>query len=126
MAAWCHRVDGERLFRVDRISAVRGTGETFEPRGLAGAGRPLYTPGEADVRVRLRLGPGARWVAEYHETEDERERDGALEVTIPTKDLAWVAKLVLRLSGQGEVLEPPELLEMVTRLAEQTRGLYRR
>lgn len=125
VAAWCHRVKGERLFRVDRIHEVRPTGERFEPRGLAGVGRPLYSPSEEDIRVRLRLGPGARWVAEYHETEEEREADGALEVTLPTTDLAWVAKLVLRLGGEAEVLEPSELRELARRLAGETLALYR-
>ncbi len=126
VAAWCHRVGAERLFRVDRIRAVRPTGEAFEPRGLAGAGRPLYTRSKQDLRVRLRLGPGARWVAEYHETESEREVNGFLEVTIPTRDLAWAAKLALRLGGHAEVLEPDELREMVARLAAETRALYPR
>ena len=35
LAAWCHRADGERLFRVDRVRAVRPTGEHFEPRVAA-------------------------------------------------------------------------------------------
>lgn len=123
-AAWCHRAGAERLFRVDRIRAVRPTGERFEPRGLAGPGRRLYTPSREDIRVRLRLAPGARWVAEYHEVEDEREADGALQVTLPTRDLAWVAKLVLRLAGQAEVLDPPELREAVRRMAEETLARY--
>src|SRR6266496_2345791 len=61
--------DAERLFRVDRIRSARPTGEHFEPRGLHGAGRPLYTRSERDRPVRLRLGPAARWVVEYYETE---------------------------------------------------------
>jgi hypothetical protein len=48
-----------------------------------------------------------------------------VEVTLPTKDLAWVAKLVLRLRGQAEVIEPPELAETARGLAEETLALYR-
>ena len=58
-------------------------------------------PGAEDRAVRLRLGPGARWVAEYYRVDRAVERDGALEVTLPTKDLAWVAKLILRLGGEA-------------------------
>ncbi|MEI8001009.1 MAG: WYL domain-containing protein, partial [Actinomycetes bacterium] len=31
-SAWCHRADAERLFRVDRVRAVRPTGTPFAPR----------------------------------------------------------------------------------------------
>jgi len=122
--AWDHLREEERLFRIDRIREARRTGEGFEPRGLPGPGRPLYTPTDRDVAVRLRLGPRARWVAEYYEVEDERERDGDLEVTLPTPDLAWVAKLVLRVGSEVEVLDPPELRDMAAGMAEETLALY--
>jgi proteasome accessory factor C len=125
VVAWDGRSDAERLFRVDRIRAARATGETFESRGLLGQGRELYTPSGEDIRVRLRVRPGARWIAEYYAVEEARERNGALEVTLPTKDLAWMAKLVLRLGGQAEILDPPELRELVRRTAQETLGHYR-
>jgi proteasome accessory factor C len=127
VVAWDLRADAERLFRADRIRAVRETGETFEPRGLLGAGRPLYTRSEHDIPVRLALEPAARWVTEYYETERAVAReDGTLEATLPTKDLPWVAKLMLRLGGQARVLDPPELAEMVREMARDTLGRYRR
>jgi len=125
VVAWCHLVDDERLFRVDRIRDARPTGEAFEPRGLLGQGRPLYTVTERDREVRLRLGPRARWVAEYYAVEEEAQVDGALEVTLPTKDLSWVAKLLLRVGADVEVLDPPELREIARRTAEGTLARYR-
>jgi proteasome accessory factor C len=124
VVAWDTRSDAERLFRVDRIRAARPTGETFEPRGLLGQGRELYTPSGEDIRVRLRVGPGARWIAEYYAVEEASERNGSLEVTLPTKDLAWMAKLVLRLGGQAEIVEPDELRDLVRRTAGETLALY--
>jgi len=127
VAAWDHRSDEERLFRADRIRSLERTGASFEPRGLAGAGRPLYTPTGRDVPVRLLLHPSARWVAEYYEVDETLERDsGALEVVLPASRLEWVARLVLRLSGQAEVLEPPELADLVVRLVKRTREGYER
>ena len=125
VVAWDHVADAERMFRVDRMRGIRPTGERFEPRDLVGQGRPMYSPGAADIRVRLRLGPGARWVAEYYEVEEEREADGLLEIVLPTKDLSWVAKLLLRLGGEAEVLDPPELVEAAGRALEATLGRYR-
>jgi proteasome accessory factor C len=126
VAAWDHQSEAERLFRVDRIRSVIGTGERFEPRGLMGQGRPLYTRSEQDRPVRLVLGPAARWVAEYYEIEGKRQlEDGALEVVLPAKELAWVAKLILRLGGEARVLDPPELTDLVRRTATETLALYR-
>jgi proteasome accessory factor C len=125
VVAWDHDADDERLFRVDRIREVRPTGESFEPRGLVGRGRDLYTTGEQDIRVRLRLAPRARWVAEYYVVDEAAESNGTVEVTLPTKDLAWVAKLVLRLGGEVDVVEPPELAALSRRLADEALALYR-
>lgn len=125
VAAWDHRSDEERLFRADRIRSVEATGDRFDPRGLEGAGRPLYTPDEADVEVRLRLSPEARWVAEYYETAEEVELDGgSLEVVLPAGRLQWLERLLLRLGDQAEVLEPPGLKGRVRELAGRTRKRY--
>ncbi|HEX8100655.1 MAG TPA: WYL domain-containing protein [Actinomycetota bacterium] len=127
VVAWDHLANDERLFRADRIRSAKAMGETFEPRGLLGAGRPLYTRTEHDIPVRLRLRPAARWVAEYYETENVKNaEDGSVEATLPTKDLAWVTKLILRLGGSATVIEPPELAEMVRDAAAQTLEVYER
>jgi proteasome accessory factor C len=127
VVAWDHLADAERLFRVDRIRSVAATGEAFEPRGLIGAGRPLYTRSDQDIAVRLLLGPSARWVAEYYETERAVAlEDGWMEATLPVKDLPWVAKLVLRLGGSARVIEPRQLADMVGETARETLALYRR
>ena len=125
VAAWDVTIDEERLFRVDRIRQVAATGERFEPRGLEGAGRSLYTPTEDDVPVRLRLAPAARWIAEYYATTDEHEgSDGSLDITMPARSLGWVARLLLRVGNDAAVLEPPELTAQVTTLAKATLDRY--
>jgi proteasome accessory factor C len=64
---------------------------------------------------------------EYYETERTQAlEEGWTEVTLPTKDLPWVAKLVLRLGGEARVIEPEELADMVHEAARQTLSLYRR
>jgi proteasome accessory factor C len=127
VVAWDHRSEGERTFRVDRIRSAEETGNRFDPRGLTGAGRPLYSRSDRDVLVRLLLAPAARWVAEYYVTESVRERpDRRLEVTFPARDLEWVVKLVLRLGGEAEVLEPEALGRMVRQAAGDALRRYRR
>jgi proteasome accessory factor C len=125
VVAWDHRSGEERLFRADRIRSVEPTGERFEPRGLEGAGRPLYTPSERDVDVRLRLGPAARWVAEYYATREVRELDdGRLEVSLPAARLEWIARVLLRLGDDVEIVDPEVLKDRVRDLAHRTRKRY--
>ena len=127
VAAWDVTNDGERLFRADRIRSAERAGVTFTPRGLAGAGRALYTPTDEDLAVRLRLRPEARWVAEYYAVSSASEQpDGSLDVDLPSKHLGWVAGLLLRLGNDAEVLDPPGLREHVRGLAERSLAWYRR
>ena len=125
VAAWDVGADAERLFRADRIHALEPAGGTFVPRGLEGAGRPLYTPSDRDIEVRLRLGPEARWVAEYYETVRQAEAgEGLLEVTLPAARMEWLERLLLRLGSSVEVLEPSGLKDRVRELARLTRERY--
>lgn len=125
VVAWDVDADGERLFRVDRVAGVEATGERFEPRGLAGAGRPLFTPSPGDIAVRLRLSPSARWVAEYYACTDARDLDdGGIEVTLPTRQLSWVARLLLRLGPDAAVLDPPALRDEIAALARSALARY--
>jgi proteasome accessory factor C len=125
VVAWDQRSGEERLFRADRIRSAETTGERFEPRGLEGPGRPLYTPSERDVDVRLRLGPDARWVAEYYATREVRElEDGRLEVSLPAARMEWIARVLLRLGDDAEVVEPGVLKDGVRDLAHRTRKRY--
>jgi proteasome accessory factor C len=127
VVAWDPVAEGERMFRADRIRTARGTGERFQRRGLAGAGRPLYSRSDEDIRVRLLLGPRARWVAEYYETESSTERKGGqLEVVIPTKRIPWLARLVLSLGEDAIVLGPPELEEAMREVARKALSVYER
>src|SRR5438093_8307866 len=65
VVAWDLAADDERMFRADRVAAVEPTAERFDPPGLEGAGRQLYTPRDHDLAVRLPLPPAAWWVAQY-------------------------------------------------------------
>jgi proteasome accessory factor C len=126
VAAWDVDADGERLLRADRMRRVEPTGESFEARGLQGAGRPLYSPGPDDVPARLLLQPSARWIAEYYVTTDPVERaDGSLEITLPVSDLEVIARLLLRVGDDASVLDPPALDVLTTDLASRSLAHYR-
>ena len=119
LAAYCHRAEDERLFRVDRIRAVRRTGEHFEPRpraAVAGRGSAdaddvgalVYHAGPDDERVTLRLAPEVAWVLDSLPYEARRtERGGRERVVVPVSGEAFLERLLLRLGPAAEVVDPP-------------------
>ena len=109
--AWCHLVDADRLFRVDRIQGVRPTGERFEPRrdDADAVVDTVYHPSPDDPRVTIELSPDAGWVVESYPCEEVEERpDGSWRVVLAVSERAWLERLLLRLGRDGRVLAPPE------------------
>jgi proteasome accessory factor C len=108
--AYCHLRRESRMFRLDRIRAVRDTGERFEPsEDQDPARRDVYRPNPDDERVTLVLPPEAAWVAETTPVESIRELPGGgLEVTLPVGSTTWLARLLLQIGAGGRVAEPAE------------------
>ncbi|MFM8303928.1 MAG: helix-turn-helix transcriptional regulator, partial [Actinomycetota bacterium] len=115
--AWCHRAKDARLFRVDRIQAVRPTGATFTPRAASiPTGRDdgeltdlVYHPRADDRRVTLRLAPAQAWVADELPLDARRDgTDGSVQVTLAVSQDAFLERLLLRLGPDAEILEPPD------------------
>jgi len=85
----------------------------------------LYTPGARDVRIRVRLRPEARWVAEYYvATDPVEEDDGDLVVTLPTGQVTWAARLLLRLGSDADVVDPQTVRDEVRAQARATLARY--
>jgi proteasome accessory factor C len=127
LAAWCHRAAGERMFRIDRVRAVRPTGEHFDPvpRSLDTSDL-VYRPRPDDLRVTLRLAPSAHWVVESfpHEKASER-RDGSWVVVLPISELAWLERLLLSLGPDAVVEGPPEATSVGADAAQRILARYR-
>ena len=105
VSGWCHRVDDERLFRVDRIAAATLLESTFEAPTKAPE-LSAYRPDAGDPRVTLELDHSARWVAEQYPTEKVTELDGGrLRVTLVASQPAWLERLLLRLGPRSTVVE---------------------
>ncbi len=128
LEGWCHRAEGVRLFRLDRIVGLSVLDEAASPPADA---RPrdlsagLFQPGEDALVAILDLAVSARWVAEYHPVESQTETgDGGLRVRMRVGDPAWLESLVLRASGGVRVVEPAELAERVTATARAALDAY--
>lgn len=124
--AYCHLAGGDRLFRVDRIAALRCSGEVFkradDRRSPGGA---VYHPSPEDRRVELVLPPDARWVVETYPTESvETEPDGRLRVVMAASSPAWLERLLLRLGPTAVLAAPADLPEMRAAAARRVLARY--
>ena len=101
----------------------RGSG--FEPRGLRGAGRPLYTP-ERPRRRGARAAASRRPLGRRVLRRDRCRRgsDGSVDVTLPTGTMGWIARLFLRLGRDADVLEPAGLRDEIAAQARATLAIY--
>ena len=135
LAAWCHRANAERLFRVDRVRAVRATGDHFELPELSGsesgeravdAAELVYRPRPEDLRVSLRLAPSADWVVEsYPHEAAEVLPDGSRRVVLAVSEPAWLERLLLALGPDAVVEGPPEAFRVAPDAAARILGRYR-
>jgi proteasome accessory factor C len=128
LEGWCRRVEGVRLFRLDRVNAVTTLDVAAEPpsdavgRDLSGG---LFEPSPEHTRVVLRLSAAVRWVADYYPVEDTTELpDGGVEVALRAADLAWVRRLLLRLGPDAQAVEPTSLAGDVATAAEAALSAY--
>ena len=132
LAAWCHRAQGDRLFRVDRVRALRPTGQRVETHGRDPEQGPsdddgelVYRPAPDDLRVRLRLEPEAAWVAESIPVEERIERArGRVDVVLAVSGRAFLERLLLSLGPAAEVLGPAEAKEIRATAARRVLARY--
>jgi len=127
-AGYCHQAQDERLFRVDRIRAVRPTGEHFDP--TAGEepdfGETVYHPRRDDPRVTLELDAAATWVVESYPSEEVEERpDGSWRVVLAVSERAWLERLLLELGPAARVVAPAEVRTVGAEAADRLLTRYR-
>jgi proteasome accessory factor C len=84
LEGWCRRAEGVRVFRLDRVLAVKVLAVAAEvPREAepVDVDSGLFRPSPSDLRVVIELSPYGRWVAEYYPCEEVTELgEGRLRV----------------------------------------------
>ncbi len=127
--AWCHVSEGQRLFRLDRVSGAAVLDSPAQehpdvaPRDL---GEGLFQPSPEDTLATLLLEPEARWVAEYYPVEAEEEAgEGRLRVRLRVATPEWLVRLMLRLGAAARVEEPAGLADQVAAAARDALANYR-
>lgn len=141
---WYVRADdarsGElRTFRIDRIEHVEPTGRLVDPPSDdLGDHQPFFTDA-AVPRARLLVGPDAQWIIDRYPIDNTepvvapkgssallrtRAKAGWLEVTLPVASERWLARLLIRLGPNAELIEPDELRPAATSLAQRMLARY--
>ncbi len=128
LEGWCRRAEGVRVFRLDRVLAVKVLAVAAEvPREAepVDVDSGLFRPSPSDLRVVIELSPYGRWVAEYYPCEEVTELgEGRLRVILRTPDSEWVRRLALRLGEDGRVVGPAEVVADVRREAAAALARY--
>jgi proteasome accessory factor C len=118
LEAWCHRAEGVRLFRVDRIESA----DVLDVDGTPPAGATsrdvasdLFRPSPDDLVVTIDLAPQAAWVVDYYPVEsvqaapEDAWEEATQRIRLRTADTHWVRRLLLRLGAGARVVDPPQL-----------------
>ncbi|HEY6597504.1 MAG TPA: YafY family protein [Asanoa sp.] len=125
--AWCRRAEAVRLFRADRIDALRELDEPAAPPPqvrLHDLRAGVFLPGPDLPLATLRVGRGARWITEYYPCESVRRDGDEWLVSLRVSDLAWARRFVLGLGPDATVVAPPELVEDVRAAASAALEAY--
>ncbi len=128
LEAWCRRAEDVRLFRLDRVVDAKlldipaVVPEDARQRDFD---EGVFQPSPDDLLVTVDLSPAGHWVAEYYPCEsiEDLEND-VLRITLRTADTRWVERLLLRLGGSGQVVEPADLAERVRNKAMAALAVY--
>lgn len=116
LEGWCHRAEGVRVFRLDRVEALTVLDEDgTPPEGVSPRepGESIFSPTDDDLVVTLRLDRGARWISDYYPVESVTDEGSTRTVTLRTADTAWLERLVLRMGGHAVVVSPQDLSERI-------------
>ena len=125
VSAFCHRADAERMFRVDRIRALRATGDHFEASAGDDEIADVFHPHDDDPRVTIELAPSAAWVAEAYPAESTTTRaDGTIEVVLAVSEPAWLERLLIRLGPEARVTGPESALRAGADAARRVLARY--
>ena len=132
LEGWCHRSEGVRMFRADRIESaeVLDADGTPPPQAVSrDVDSDLFSPSPDDVVVTLDLARQARWVVEYFPVESVAPAPGdwpaaELRVRLRAADTRWVRRLLLRLGDGARVVDPAGLAEQVKAEAERALVAY--
>jgi len=127
---FCHVHKEARTFRVDRILEIALTDKAFNQLEDFDLQTYMKSEFQTQPQVNARLRFEAEFASlvsgnySYWESV-ETKQDGSVEVTFSAPTLEWAASTALAYGPAVEVLEPPELRNMVAEWIEATAQKYK-
>lgn len=112
LVGWCHRVNDERIFRVDRMRRVVQLGDAAQvPDDFdLSQYQSVYFESDEAVTVTLDIAPRANWVCDYYPLlSQEVLEDGWIRIRLKAGGMAWLERLLLRLGPEARIVEPESL-----------------
>jgi predicted DNA-binding transcriptional regulator YafY len=128
--AFCRLRNDFRLFKLRRMSGLDILEESFEPRPCSVEDlRWDESYGRSDMtEIVMLLDPAMKYsVDDIFGVENyEFTDDGRLRVTFLMPMAAWLYGFLLGFGDKAEIIEPPELREKISRMAESIAEVYRK
>ena len=129
VVGYCHTRRALRTFRLDRIQELTVLQSIFQvPEDFnARAFMENATLGQPQVHASLKFAPEAAQVAllnRHFWSGFTEQQDGSLLVTLLAPDLNWAASTILAYGPVVEVLDPPELRQLIQSWAQSVADLY--
>jgi proteasome accessory factor C len=117
LAARCLEANEERLFRLDRATAVALGERTFPPAPSRKSALPPSPFGRGAARVRFSRAV-AGWAAEqFGQAGVTVLPDGTAEVQLDVDSEAWLVGWVLSFGGEAELVSPESVRRNIARAA---------
>ena len=130
LVCWCRLRSDYRHFKLARITGLEVLNERFTPRPDFMLREHLCDHREATARARVRFAAAVmdrvRRDASAAMVTEETLPDGGHVVTFRTYSFDWMARWLLSFGPDAEVLDPPELRELITDQARAVLEKYAR
>lgn len=122
LVGYCHLRQAVRSFRVDRIQDIQPLSQTFAIQ--PGFNIHDYVASESytqpTLQASLRFPPAAAWIANEVRSlweQTQPQPDGSVIVSLAISDLESAANMLIPFLPEAEILEPPELRQLVCQRA---------
>lgn len=122
---WCHRAGAERVFHLERIRSLHLTDSPVQVE-LPAATSAALKVGTVDRTVTVRLAPEAAWAADYYSAQERSVlSDGSVEAVFAVASESWLARLLVQLGPQAELVDRHETIDADLRARTAARMLQR-
>jgi proteasome accessory factor BC len=105
--AYCHKAEGVRRFRVDRVREVRPIGLPVTARQVGHPGELAFVPGPGAQTATIELHDDAQWVADSVPVLAREEGPGGgVRITLAVGGRAWLERVLLQAGPRARVVAP--------------------